>query len=172
LRDRSSSVAVLYSNPSAGYLNELLVGVLNRASLGHLQLIVEKCEAGGPEVGVPAAIANGVDGIIRRRRCAIRPGSSTSSRRSTRRRSRSRAASPTSVSAIGIDDYRAAYEMTRHLLALGHSASASSSAIGQTASARRLAGYRDEGSAHRGARGAGRPGRVQLPPGLTRRRCC
>src|SRR6201991_4209419 len=27
-------IAILYSNPSAGYLNELLVGVLNRASLG------------------------------------------------------------------------------------------------------------------------------------------
>src|SRR5262245_57018842 len=58
-------IGVLYSNPSAGYLNELLVGVLNRASLGHLQLIVEKCEASGEEVGVARAlIANGVDGII------------------------------------------------------------------------------------------------------------
>ena len=42
-------IAILYSNPSAGYLNELLVGVLNRASLGHLQLVVEKCEEGEHE---------------------------------------------------------------------------------------------------------------------------
>src|SRR5262245_16018098 len=57
-------IAILYSNPSANYLNELLVGVLNRASLGHLQLVVEKCEGDHAEKEAQDLIANGIDGII------------------------------------------------------------------------------------------------------------
>ena len=77
------------------------------------------------------------------------------------------------ICAIGIDDYRAAYEMTRHLISLGHLR------IGfiighpnQTASARRLAGFR-EAMAERGTRGPRRArgaGHVQLPLGPGRRR--
>jgi LacI family transcriptional regulator len=138
-------VGVLYSNPSAGYLNELLVGVLNRSSHGHLQLIVEKCDADGAEVGVARAlIANGVDGII------LPPPLCDSgkvidliARKGTPAVAIASGQPDKRVSAIGIDDYRAAYEMTRHLLSLGHVR------IGfivghpnQTASARRLAGFR------------------------------
>jgi transcriptional regulator with XRE-family HTH domain len=168
-------IAVLYSNPSAGYLNELLVGVLNRASLGHLQLVVEKCEAGEGEVDVARAlIVNGVNGII------LPPPLCDSARlvdlmaeSSTPAVAVASGQPDKRICAIGIDDLRAAYDMTRHLLSLGHVR------IGfitghpnQTASARRLAGFRaamaDAGP--RGARGARRRGRVQLPLRPGRRR--
>lgn len=138
-------IAVLYSNPSAGYLNELLVGVLNRASLGHLQLVVEKCEAGEGEVDVARAlIVNGVNGII------LPPPLCDSARlvdlvveSSTPAVAVASGQPDKRICAIGIDDLRAAYDMTRHLLSLGHIR------IGfitghpnQTASARRLAGFR------------------------------
>lgn len=139
-------IAVLYSNPSAGYLNELLVGVLNSASVGHLQLVVEKCEAGEGEVEVARGlIANGVDGII------LPPPLCDSAQlldvitaKPTPAVAIASGQPDERICAIGIDDFRAAFEMTRHLMALGHQR------IGfitghpnQTASARRLAGFRE-----------------------------
>ena len=138
-------IAILYSNPSASYLNELLVGVLNRASLDHLQLVVEKCEAGG-RGGEEARelIESGIDGII------LPPPLCDSARildlvaeSSTPAVSVASGQPDKRICAIGIDDFRAAYEMTAHLLSLGHMR------IGfiaghpnQTASAGRLAGFR------------------------------
>ena len=43
---RPIRIGLLYSNPSAAYLSEFLVGVLEQASRSHVQLVVEKCEAG------------------------------------------------------------------------------------------------------------------------------
>jgi len=138
-------IAVLYSNPSACYLNEFLVGLLNQASLSHVQLVVEKCEAGEHEGEVASnLIDNGIDGII------LPPPFCDSARLLDLV---SESSTPTvaiacglpdkRVSAISIDDFHAAFEMTRHLIGLGHLR------IGfiighpnQTASARRLAGFR------------------------------
>lgn len=138
-------IAVLYSNPSAAYLSEFLVGVLNKASLLHMQLVVEKCEAGERE-GDEARdlIANGIDGIV------LPPPLCDSARlldliadSSTPAVAVASGQPDKRVCAVSIDDFRAAYEMTRHLLSLGHLR------IGfitghpnQTASARRLAGFR------------------------------
>jgi LacI family transcriptional regulator len=38
-------IGLLYSNPSAAYLSEFLVGSLKQARLSHVQLVVEKCDA-------------------------------------------------------------------------------------------------------------------------------
>ena len=43
-------IGLLYSNPSAAYLSEFLVGGLEQASRGNLQLIVEQCEIDDHEV--------------------------------------------------------------------------------------------------------------------------
>ena len=138
-------IAILYSNPSAAYLSEFLVGVLNKASLLHMQLVVEKCEAGERE-GDEARdlIANGIDGIV------LPPPLCDSVRildllaeSSTPAVAVATGMPDKRICAVSIDDFRAAYEMTRHLLTLGHLR------IGfitghpnQTASARRLAGFR------------------------------
>ena len=139
-------VGVLYSNPSAGYLSEFLVGVLNQASLSHVQLIVEKCEVDEHEGEVAAnLIDSGIDGII------LPPPFCDSARlldlvakSSTPAVAIACGLPDKRVSAVSIDDFQAAYSMTRHLIALGHQR------IGfiaghpnQTASARRLAGFRE-----------------------------
>ena len=40
-------VGLLYSNPSAAYLSEFLVGSLEQSSISGCQLIIEKCD--GPD---------------------------------------------------------------------------------------------------------------------------
>jgi LacI family transcriptional regulator len=58
-------VGFLYSNPSAGYLSEFLVGLLSQSGLNNVQLFVEKCEAGQhEEAQTRHLIENGLDGII------------------------------------------------------------------------------------------------------------
>ncbi|MBI3367423.1 MAG: LacI family DNA-binding transcriptional regulator, partial [Burkholderiales bacterium] len=62
---RQIHIGVLYSNPSAAYLSELLVGLLDQASRSHVQLVVEKCEAGtGESESARELIGNDIDGII------------------------------------------------------------------------------------------------------------
>ncbi len=138
-------IGVLYSNPSASYLNEFLVGLLNKASLAHVQLVVQKCEADEHEQEVAEElIANGIDGLILPppfcdSRTLIElilasevPAVVVASGKPDVR-----------LSAVSIDDRQAAYEMTRHLLSLGHQRLGF--IIGhpnQTASARRLDGFR------------------------------
>jgi LacI family transcriptional regulator len=138
-------IAILYSNPSAGYLNELLVGVLNRASLGHLQLVVEKCDSDDREVEhARDLITTGIDGIILPPPlCDSRTLLDLVAETSTPAVAVASGQPDKRLCAIGIDDTRAAYEMTRHLVALGHQR------IGfiighpnQTASTRRLAGFK------------------------------
>src|SRR5471030_2650388 len=138
----------LYSNPSAGYLTELLMGLLNQASLSNVQLVVEKCEAGErSEHGVAQTrrlIANGIDGIILPPPlCDTGHLIELIAASSVPVVTVARGTPDARVCGISIDDYQAAYSMTAHLVALGHQR------IGfitghpvQSASARRLAGYR------------------------------
>ena len=41
---RSIRIGLLYSNPSAAYLSEFLVGSLEQSSLSGCQLVIEKCD--------------------------------------------------------------------------------------------------------------------------------
>jgi LacI family transcriptional regulator len=142
---RPMRVGFLYSNPSAAYLSEFLVGLLNQASLSNVQLVIAKCEDGEDgEERTKRLLANGVDGLIlppplcdslsliERIVASGTPAVTVACGQPDER-----------TGAVNIDDYQAAYAMTRHLLHLGHQR------IGfiaghpnQTASARRLAGYR------------------------------
>ncbi len=138
-------IGFLFNNPNTGPFTEFLVGLLNQASLHHVELLVEKC---GTDIDQEAAarglIANGVDGII------LRPPLCDSIRlvdlmikSSTPVVLVACGLPDVRASAVSIDDYQAAYTMTRHLLALGHRRLGF--IIGnpiQTASARRLAGYK------------------------------
>ncbi|WP_235037719.1 MULTISPECIES: LacI family DNA-binding transcriptional regulator [unclassified Novosphingobium] len=139
-------IGLLYSNPSAGYLNEFLVGSLDRASRLNVQLVVHLCET--PEERVAAIrrmIASGIDGLIlppplcdageihAMLEEADLPGVVVASGQP-----------PLSLASVNIDDRAAARAMTRHLAALGHRR------IGfiegspdQTASALRRRGYLD-----------------------------
>jgi LacI family transcriptional regulator len=138
-------VGFLYSNPSAAYLSEFLVGLLSQSGLNNVQLFVEKCEAGErEEEHTRRLIENGLDGIIL-------PPPLCDSEAVLDRIGQSglpavvvACGQPDQrVGAVSINDHQAAYHMTKHLIALGHHR------IGfvvghpnQSASAQRLAGYR------------------------------
>ena len=138
-------VGMIYSNPSAAFLSEFLVGSLDQARRSHVQLIVEKCDAGQNEEEIlQQLLLFGVDGLIlppplcdskrihRLIRAADAPAVAVAS------------ASPRAgFLSVRIDDHAAAVAMTRHLLSLGHRR------IGfiagdpnLTASPLRLAGYK------------------------------
>jgi LacI family transcriptional regulator len=138
-------IGMLYSNPSAAYLSEFLVGSLEQARLSHVQLVVEKCDTDQHEdVVVRELLATGVDGII------LPPPLCDSKRiHAVLTKAGSLAVAVASASpragylAVRIDDHAAAVAMTRHILSLGHTRVGF--IIGnpdQTASAQRLAGYK------------------------------
>ncbi len=137
-------IGLLYSNPSAGFLSEFLLGSLDQASRNDVQIIVEKCELGEHELEVTRhLIDSGIDGIVlppplceadavlELLAAANIPTVTVATGRV-----------PDDLLAIRIDDREAALTMMRHIMALGHSR------IGfitgnpnLSASARRLEGY-------------------------------
>jgi LacI family transcriptional regulator, galactose operon repressor len=138
-------IAMLYANPSA-YIAEFLFGGLEQARRQNCQFIVEKC-VDGPDIEaeIRRIVSGGVDGILlappladSERLIDLLEAQDIPSVLVTSSRVRD------NVSAVSIDDYRAAREMTEHLMSLGHRR------IGfikghpnQAASERRLAGFRD-----------------------------
>jgi LacI family transcriptional regulator len=139
-------IALLYSNPSSAYLSEFLVGGLEQARRNNIQFVVEKCVDGPDAVEtVRRLIAGGIDGIL-----LPPPLADDSHVLDVLNETGTPAVVVTaismgeSISAVSIDDYNAAFEMTRHIVSLGHTR------IGfiaghpnQHASERRLMGYRD-----------------------------
>jgi LacI family transcriptional regulator len=138
-------VGFLYSNPSAAYLSEFLVGLLTQSGLNNVQLFVEKCEAGEQEAEhAKRLIENGLDGIILPPPlCDSEAVLGTINAAGIPAVVVACGLPDANLGAVSIDDYEAAHFMTRHLITLGHQR------IGfvvghpnQTASARRLEGYR------------------------------
>ena len=138
-------IGLLYSNPSASYLTEILVGSLDCASRSGAQLIVEKCEPGDDAIAVARQmIGNGIDGIVLPEplcdspdlRAAIEDEGVMLAAVGGGDRSGE-------MIIVGIDNRHAAYVMTRHLIAMGHVRIGF--VIGnprQAASGERLEGYR------------------------------
>ena len=139
-------IALLYSNPSAAYLSEFLVGGLEKARSLNVQFVVEKCnEDEDPEDVIRRLLGGGIDGVL-----LAPPLADSPEALEVLRQTDTPAVIVTSsnaqdnVSAVSIDDYEAARTMTRHIISLGHRR------IGfikghpnQLASERRLAGYLD-----------------------------
>ena len=139
-------IGLLHSNPSFNYLSQLLVGSLDQASRLNVQLIVEKCDDEAEEQSaVDHLIRARLDGII------LTPPLSESlpvleaiHKRNIPVVAVATGRAPDWALSVSINDHAAAYEMTRHLITLGHSR------IGfikgnprQTASDERLLGYKD-----------------------------
>ncbi|MFV0622476.1 LacI family DNA-binding transcriptional regulator [Sphingomonas sp. ac-8] len=138
-------MALLYSNPSAAYLSEFLVGSLDQAGRGDIQLVVEKCEGDGDERRVAQRlIDSGIDGIILPPPlCDSRAILDYLTQVGVPMVVVATGKPADGATAVSIDDRAAAQAMTRHLIALGHTR------IGfivgnpnQTASEQRLAGFR------------------------------
>jgi LacI family transcriptional regulator len=118
----ATRIGLLYSNPSAGYLSEFLVGSLDQASRSDVQLVVEKCELGDHEIEVARhLIASGIDGIVL-------PSPLCDSARLIEVIAAealpavvvSSGQPPRAMLAVGIDEFAAAHAMARHLVGLGH----------------------------------------------------
>jgi LacI family transcriptional regulator len=138
-------IGLLYNNPSAAYMNELLVGVLEQSSHAGCQIVLEKCGARNERSVIEKLLRDGVDGII------LPPPLSDSKIALEALRS---ARIPFIAVATGrpdgeglsvrINDFEAAAAMTRHLLSLGHrNIGFIVGAPNQTASAQRYAGFAD-----------------------------
>ena len=119
---KSIRIGLLYSNPSAAYLSEFLLGSLEQSSASGCQLILEKCDGVGGEKAAIARLAqSGADGII------LPPPLCDSAEALQAVLAEGipgvivATGHPASqFSAISIDDFAAAREMTRKLISLGH----------------------------------------------------
>lgn len=139
-------IALLYSNPSASYLSELLMGSLEQASRSDVHLVVERCEFDKDEEQVVTRLVEtGIDGFLLPSPLCDETALLD---RLAEQGSRAVLIGPGKAhpkhSAVMIDEYQAAYDMTQHIIGLGHER------IGfiignphQTASGQRLQGYLD-----------------------------
>jgi LacI family transcriptional regulator len=139
-------VGIIYGNPSAGFLSEFLVGGLDQASRTDTQLLLEKCEMDGHEGEVARhLVSSGIDGVILPppfcERDDILDILATAKIPTVALATGKR---HNGCMAVSIDDRRAAFKMTAHLIGLGHER------IGFvkgdpniSASAQRLLGYTD-----------------------------
>jgi LacI family transcriptional regulator len=136
-------IGLLYNNPSAAYLNELLVGVLEQSSQAGCQIVLEKCGARNERAAIERLLNDGIAGII------LPPPLSDSKAVLTALRA---AKIPCIAVATGrwegeglsvrINDFEAAAAMTRYLLSLGHrKIGFIVGAHNQTASDQRHAGF-------------------------------
>jgi len=143
---RDTRIALIYTNPSAAYLRELLVGALRGASRVAAQLVVDTWDGFDAESERKAAraLAKSVAGtilppplceseaVLSELAAAGVPVVAIASGRGSR-----------DISHVRIDDFRASKEITGHLIAAGHTR------IGyikghpnQSASTRRFEGFR------------------------------
>ncbi len=144
-------IALLYANPSASYLSELLMGGLEQASLSDVHLVVERCEFEKDEFAVVKRLAeSGIDGfLLPSPLCDEQPLLDLLSELDVSAVAIGSGVGPKHHSAVMIDEYQAAYDMTEHIIKLGHKK------IGfiignphQTASAQRLEGFQEAMAAH------------------------
>ncbi len=135
-------IGLLYSNPSAAYLNELLVGVLEQSSHAGCQIVLEKCGARNERSVIEKLLRDGVDGII-----LPPPLSDSKIALETLRNARipfiavATGRPEAEGLSVRINDFEAAAAMTRHLLSLGHrNIGFIVGSVNQTASPQRYAG--------------------------------
>jgi LacI family transcriptional regulator len=115
-------IGLLYRIPNPAYLTEFLIGALDRCSQINAQLIVMRHPVGSNEAAAADALIGArLDGVIlppplgdakllvgRLRDAGISVVATGSTRPAP------------SLASVGIDDFGAAREMTRHLIKLGH----------------------------------------------------
>lgn len=136
-------IGVLHTNPSFFYFSEFLVGCLDQASRQTVQIVIEKCESGTEAAAIDHLLRGRIDGIV------LPPPLGDSAQTLAHLRERglpvvavSTGRAPDWVLSVSIDDRKAAYEMTRHLGALGHRRIGFiTGAPNQTASRERYDGY-------------------------------
>lgn len=138
-------IALVYGNPSAAYLSEVLLGCLSQATRSDAQLLLVNCEDSlDPEEVAGRVLADRPDGVILPSPFCDTPGvAARLLAGGVAVTALASGAAPEGASAVTIDDRRAAADMTRRLLDLGHRRIGFiSGARNQVASIRRLEGFR------------------------------
>lgn len=138
-------IALLFNTPSASYLSEFLMGALEEVSRSDIHLVVQSCENfADAQILVRKLVEGGIEGFILPPPLCDDPGvldlvSELDAAAIAVGPGKARG----SDTAVMIDDFQAAYDMTKHIIDLGHSR------IGfiignpeQVAIGRRLNGYR------------------------------
>ncbi|ESQ79332.1 hypothetical protein AEYBE204_10005 [Asticcacaulis sp. YBE204] len=120
--DSGIRIGILYSHPSASYLNEIMLGGLEQASKLGTQVLLEKC--GGlqsQKTAVSRLVEAGVDGVILPPPlCDSAPTVQMLTREGIPVLALATARPLPMVSAVRIDDFEGALALTRHLTKLGH----------------------------------------------------
>ena len=115
-------IGLLYSNPSAAFLSEFLVGAMDQCRQGGGQLLLERCsDLASQRAAIACLVAAGVDGILVPPPLCDSPQVLAQLNQMGIPAIAVATARPSpGVSAVRIDDYEGALAMTRHLIALGH----------------------------------------------------
>jgi LacI family transcriptional regulator len=117
-------IGLLYNNPSTAYFTEFLMGALEGSGRNGAQLVVDKCEIGDTQAAATAIrnlIKGGVNGMVLTAPMSESPelirelktlglsivGVATGSFSGE-------------MTCVGIDDFRAGYDMAKYLIGLGH----------------------------------------------------
>lgn len=117
-----TQIALLYSNPTSSYLNDVLIGSLTQAGALGCRLTIAACDDIDGAVGTLEDLRNtGVDGVIlpapisnSNRIAAVLDGMNIPSV------GIAAAQQPPGRTIIGVDDHAAAFAMTKWLIAKGH----------------------------------------------------
>lgn len=115
-------IGVVYSNPSAAFMSELLTGVFEEASTRGARLVLLKGEGGrAPSADALARFAaSGLSGVLLAPPLGEAPAVLQALRGLDVPIAAIAAHHVPGATCVRIDDRRAAYEMTRHLLDQGH----------------------------------------------------
>jgi LacI family transcriptional regulator, galactose operon repressor len=115
-------IGLLYSNPSAAYLSEFLVGSLEQSSSSGCQLVIEKCDGDASErAAVKKLVSAGADGVILPPPlCDSEAALSSVADADIPAVVVATGRSAPVLSAVSINDFEAARSMTRYLISLGH----------------------------------------------------
>src|ERR1700735_2117220 len=139
----SIRIGLLYSNPSAAYLNEFLVGILEESSRTGCQIVLEKCGSRSERTAIEHMLLDGLHGIL-----LPPPLSDSRLVRDMLREANmpfvgvAGSSGEGAGSSVCIDNFAAAAAMTRRLLSLGHTAIAFiHGAPNQLASGQRYEGF-------------------------------
>ena len=138
----SVHIGLLYSNPSAAYLSEFLLGSLAQSSMSGCQLVVEQCEE-TECAAIQRLAAGGVHGVaLPPPLCDSRAALEAVTRAGIPAVLVASGRPDPAFSAVSINDFEAARAMTRHLLGLGHRRIAFINGHpNQTASGQRFRGF-------------------------------
>ena len=118
----SLRVGLLYSNPSAAFLSELVFGAIDQCGQSGAQLILERCgDLRSQRSAIDKLIAAGVDGIlVPPPLCDTKSALWQLDQLAMPSVAIATARPAAGTSAVRIDDYAGALTLTRHLLSLGH----------------------------------------------------